>query len=327
MRILNLSVEDMAGAAYTLSHAINKTQQGKHSAVAMTMVKNYINYPTMAYGKNYTVEEIKGIIDAADTIVFHTAIIPYVSAFQLTKEKLKDKKCLLYFHGSDCRQYGKAIVAQAKEHLPNFDVLVSTPDLLSAVPEAAWMPVCRSFQDITERYKRQVASDKAAMDALKVTQTKVNLCHAPTNVQKKGSDLFYKIITGLVEASPTVDYIPIQNMSWDSCLSEMSRADIYYDQRIIGAYGLSAVEASIFKAAVFCKLNTTVQDILKEQTGAYAPFVTWETETEIRDASTALVQDAKLRRKVGESCYQFSKAVHDEQPVAERFIKLVEGYR
>lgn len=325
MKILNLSVEDMAGAGYTLSHAINKTQQGKHSAVAMTMVKNYINYPTMAYGKNYTAEEIKRVIDSADTIVFHTAILPYISAFQLTKEKLKDKKCLLYFHGSDCRQYGKAIVEQAKEHLPNFDILVSTPDLLSYIPEAAWMPVARSFTELSERYQKKTAADKAAMEALNVAQSRVNLCHAPTNTVKKGSDLFYKIITELVQASPTVDYIPIQNMSWDSCLGELSRADIYFDQHIIGAYGLASVEASIFKAATFCKLNTTVQDILKSQTGACAPFVTWETEQELRDAATALVQDKALRQKVGESCYKFSKAVHDEKPVADRFIKLVEG--
>jgi hypothetical protein len=325
MHILNLSVEDMAGAAYTLSHAINKTQAGKHSAVAMTMVKNYINYPTMAYGKNYTADEIKKIIDAADTIVFHTAIIPYVSAFQLSKETLKDKKCLLYFHGTDCRQYGKAIISQAREHLPNFDVLVSTPDLLENIPEAAWMPVCRSFSEISERYQKKIKADLDAMDALNVTQSKVNLCHAPTNTARKGSDLFYKIITELVQSSPDIDYIPIQNMSWDSCLSEMSRAQIYYDQHLIGAYGTSAVEASIFKAAVFCKLSTNVQDILKSQVGASAPFIQWETEQEIREASSALVQDKGLRDKIGEACYKFSKAVHDEKPVAERFIKLVEG--
>lgn len=325
MKILNLAVEDMAGAGYTLSHAINKTQTGKHQAVAMTMVKNYINYPTMAYGKNYTAEEIKKVIDSAETIVFHTAILPYVSAFQLTKEKLKDKKCLLYFHGTDCRQYGKAIVQQAKEHLPSFDVLVSTPDLLDYIPEAAWMPVARSFSEISERYQKKASFDRAAMEALNVAQSRVNLCHAPTNTARKGSDLFYKIITELVQASPIVDYIPIQNMSWDSCLSEMSRCNIYYDQALIGAYGTSSVEASIFKAAVFCKLNSNVQDILEAQTGAQAPFVTWSTEQELREASAALVQDPALRMKVGESCYKFSKAVHDEKPVADRFIKLVEG--
>lgn len=326
MKILNLSVEDMAGAGYTLSHAINKTYQGKHQAVAMTMAKNYINYPTMAYGKNYTQAEIKKTIEQTDVLVFHTAILPYMTAFQLTKDMLKDKKCFLYFHGTDCRHYGKAIIQQAKEQLPNFDVLVSTPDLLEVMPQAAWMPVCRSFTEITERYKHKEAADQESLDALGLGQTsKIVLTHAPTNVERKGSALFYKVITELVQSDPNVDYEAIQNQSWDSCLSNMARTSIYYDQYLVGAYGMASVEASIFKAAVFCKLNSQVLDVIRAETKMNNPFIQWETEEELRERSFALVKDAKLRAKFGEIAYKYCKAVHDEQPVADRFVKLLEG--
>jgi len=305
-----------------LSHAINKTS--KHHAVALRMASNYINYPTMADAKYYNAEAIEQIIANSDVLVFHTAILPYMSAFHLSQEKLQDKKCLLYFHGTDCRHYGKTIIQQAKDALTNFEVLVSTPDLLEFMPEAHWMPVCRSFTEIKENYTTPKL-DVTALKMLGANKTKVTLGHAPTNVERKGSALFLKIITELVQSNPEIEYSVIQNMSWDSCLSAMSNMDIYYDQHIIGAYGLASVEASVFKAAVFCKLSTQVLDIIKKETGIANPFIQWETEDEIRERSFALVKDEKIRRRFGTIAFNYCKAVHDEAPVAERFLKIVEG--
>lgn len=321
MKILNLSVEDMAGAGYCLSHALNKT--GKHQSVALRMANNYINYPTMCDAKYYNKEAIQKIIQSADVLVFHTAILPYMSAFNLTAEGLTTKKCLLYFHGTDCRHYGKTIVKQAQEHLCDFEILVSTPDLLEYMPEAVWMPVARSFTEIKDKYTLQ-PSDLKALKALKAEQIKVTVGHAPTNTERKGSDLFLKIITELIQADPLNEYQVIQNMSWDSCLRALSNVDIYFDQHIVGAYGLASVEAAIFKAAVFCKLSSNVLDIMKAETGMCNPFIQWETEDELRERSFLLVKDAKSRERFGKIAFDYCKAVHDEQPVAERFIKIVE---
>jgi hypothetical protein len=322
VKILNLSIEDSAGAAYTLSHALNK-QKGV-SAINLRMSNNYINYPTMADAKYYNREACQKIISSADTIVFHTAILPFMAAFNIDKEQLKQKKCLLYFQGSDCRHYGKAIMQQAKDSLGNFETLVSTPDLLEFIPEAKWMPVARSFSEITEKYTLP-KPDADALKALNAHQVKVTLGHAPTNTERKGSALFMKIITDLIQSDPLIEYQVIQNMSWDSCLSALRDVDVYYDQHIIGAYGLASIEAAIFKAAVFCKLNTNVLDVIKAETKLCNPFIQWETEDEIRERSFALAKDAKLRRKFGTNAYNYGKAVHDETPVATRFLKIVEG--
>lgn len=323
MKILNLSIEDMAGAGYTLSHALNKT--GKHQSINFRIgASNYLNYPTMAEGKYYKGPEIETIVNKADVIVFHSAILPYMTAFHLTEDKLKDKKCLLYFHGSDCRHYGKAFVQQAKEYLQNFTILVSTPDLLEYVPEAVWMPVCRSFIEIKKQYNPQTI-DEEALTSFGVPRTKTVLAHAPTNIERKGSALFMKIITELIENDPSVEYQVIQSMSWDSCLHALSHADIYYDQHIIGAYGLASVEAAIFKCAVFCKLNSQVLDVIKEETHIKNPFIQWNSEEEIRERSHALVREPKLRRRFGKIAYNYCQAVHDEEPVVNRFLKIVEG--
>jgi hypothetical protein len=322
MKILNLSIEDMAGAGYTLSHALNKT--GKHQSINLRMSNNYINYPTMADAKYYNREACEKIIHAADAIVFHSAILPYMSAFHLTQESLKDKKVLLYFHGTDMRHYGKTIIAQAKEHLANFKVLVSTPDLLEYMPEATWMPVCRSFTEIKKQYTN-ANLDNDALRALEAKPVKTTLGHAPTSTERKGSALFVKIITELIENDPLIEYQAIQNMSWDSCLRAMSNVDIYYDQHIIGAYGLAAVEASVFNAAIFCKLSQPVLDVLKTETHINNPFIQWDSEQEIRERSFALVHEPKILRRFGKIAHDYCKAVHDEEPVSKRFLKILEG--
>jgi hypothetical protein len=101
--------------------------------------------------------------------------------------------------------------------------------------------------------------------------------------------------------------------------------DVYYDQCIIGAYGLASVEASIFNSAIFCKLNSQVLDVIKKETGLVSPFIQWETEQELKERSYALVKDPKIRAQFGKLSNTYCKAVHDEKPVAERFIKTVEG--
>ncbi len=313
----------MAGAAYTLAHALNK--QKDIQAAAIRAANNYINYPTIADVKFYNQEACTKMILNADIIVFHTAVAPYLSAYKLDPAKLADKKKLLYFHGSDCRYYGKAIMQQADEAFNgDYETLVSTPDLLEVVPTAHWLPVARSFSEIRNRYGL-CGQDHAALKALGGESPKVTLGHAPTNQERKGSALFFKVITEMIQKNPLVEYQVIQNMTWDSCLRAMSSMDVYYDQWLIGAYGLAAVEAAIFKAAVFCKLNPQVMDAIERETGFKNPFIQWETEDELRERSSALVESEPLRRKFGRIAYDYCKAVHDEKPVTERFLKIVEA--
>jgi len=110
LKIMNISFADSAGAAYTLSHALNK--QG-HQAINMRANNNYLNYPTIAAMRNYDMTTVKRMILKSDVLVFHTAMKPFMQTFNLTTDELRDKKKLLYFHGSDCRTYGDQIIEQA----------------------------------------------------------------------------------------------------------------------------------------------------------------------------------------------------------------------
>ena len=48
----------------------------------------------------------------------------------------------------------------------------------------------------------------------------------------------------------------------------------------------------------------------------------WEDEEELLQRSYDLVHEPHLRRRFGNIAYNYCRAVHDEKPVAERFLKL-----
>ena len=324
MKIMNLSFADSAGAAYTLAHALNK--EPNIQAINLRANNNYIDYPTISEMRYYSEEAAREMVYGSDVLVLHTAVQPFFTGLHLDKNRIKGKRVLLYFHGSDARTYGKAIIKQADDLLGTggYEVLVSTPDLLELLPQAQWMPVARSFTETRMRYGLD-NRDARALAAFKGGIKKTIVSHAPTSQERKGSALFYMVITEMIQAFPQVEYQVIQQMTWDQAQRAMSRVSIFFDQHLLGAYGLAGVEASIFKAAVFCKLKPSVIEAMEKQTGQKNPFIQWDTDDELRQQAFTLVTDKKLRDKFGQMAYDYSKAVHDEAPVAAKFLKIVEA--
>lgn len=314
----------MAGSAYTLAHALNKMPGVQ--AINLRSSNNYIDYPTIAEMRFYKEEQCHAMINRADAIVFHTAIRPYLSAFHLKPERLKEQKKLLYFHGTDCRNYGTQIVEQADEMFGkgNYHVLVSTPDLLKIVPFATWMPVARSFAELHKQFSL-CNQDQTALKAFGGNIDKIVLAHAPTNPEIKGSALFFKIITELITEYKNAEFLPIQNMSHDQAMRAISRSDIFFDQNKLGAYGLAAVEAAVFNEAIFCRLDPDVIEVMERESGLKNPFIQWSSEEELRERAATLCERPKLIRRFGALTNEYCKKMHDEDPVARRFLNVVEA--
>jgi len=319
MRVLNLSFADSAGAAWGLSHALNKLD-GVQS-INLRANNNYINYPSHAEFRTYGESGCKQIIEKADVVIFHTAIMPFYQALHLEPEKMKDKKLMVYFHGSDLRNFGNEIIKQAQEVLGNFTVLVSTPDLLTLAPEAHWMPVARSFAEIKAKYSPS-KRDQVAIDVFGATKKRIVLGHAPTNEAIKGTDKFLRPITNVVKEMEHVEYEQIQNLPWDSCLRRLSTIDVYFDQANLGAYGLAAVEASIFNAAIFCYIEPQVSTIMEAESGLKQPFIQWTDFEDLETKILGLCGNEHLRRRFGDLANAYCRIMHDDLNVAKRFLKL-----
>ncbi len=323
LKVLNLSTQDMAGAGYCLSHALNKL--GDVQSINLRTSNNYINYPSMTEARYYGKDGCKKIVEDADVVIFHSAVRPFFDAFQLDREKLKEKRKFVYFHGSDCRNYGEQTIKDAKDVMGDFEILVSTPDLLAHVPKenSHWMPVARDFQAIKTKYGDN-ALDMAAIKGWAELKRRTVLGHAPTNLQLKGSATFYKIITEVIETLDDVEFLSIKDLPWDSCLRLLRTVNVLYDQHVIGSYGMVAVEASIFGAAVFCKLKPDVAVFLEREAGLKQPFIQWIDEDELRTQSFILAENVDAQKEFAAKTEEFCHRLHDDINVASRFMRILE---
>jgi len=198
LKIVNLCFQDWGGGAYMLSHAINKLCRGEHQAINMRSTGSYIGYPTIGNMKNYTVPEVARMVHKADVVVYHIVLKPYFEGLDLDVKKIRDKKNILFFHGIELHQVGEDIIEQADEILDDYKILVSTADLLFKAPKGAeWLPTCRSFSEISRRFG-MCNQDSEALASFGVPKKKVWFSHAPTNETKKGSALFYRVMTKLM---------------------------------------------------------------------------------------------------------------------------------
>ena len=332
MKILNLCMRDYAGAAWSLSHALNKVYP-EHRSINLAGLSNIYNYPRMAEMRDYDLSTCRQLTYGSDVVVFHSVLKPYFDGLALNPRKLKKTKKLLYFHGSEMRNNGDALIKQAHELLGDFEILVSTPDLTFFTDEPVhYMPVCRSFTEIRRKYT-MCNQDKRALHAfwrgasqLKDAQSKVIFSHAPSDEYKKGSPTFYRVITDVMKQLPQVNFQNIKNQPWDSCLRFLSHSDVYFDSDapFLYCYGAVSVEASTFKIPVVTRLSQEVIDRMEKLTGLNSPFVTFVDENDLFVKAYRLGSEPKLRRRFGELAYKYCRAIHDEKPVAQKFMNVIE---
>ena len=328
MKIVNLCFQDFGGGAYTLSHAINKIFRGKHQAINVRSTGDYIAYPAIVEMKNYTVPLVQKMVYNADVVVYHSWFKPYFEGLMLDPTLMQNKKNILFFHGSELRNYGEDIIKQADELVGNYKILVSTLDLLPLVPkDAEWLATCRSFSEISHRYGL-CNQDRRALRSFGVTQRKVVFTHAPTSEVTKGSALFYRVMTQIMKVLPYVLFKPIRHQPWANVLRILPTVDVMFDrnppEEFGTGYGNVAVEASVFKVPTVTKLSKQFVETMKRETGFDNPFIAFKNEDELMDKVIQLAENEKVRRICGELSYKYCKAVHDERPVAERFMRIVE---
>jgi hypothetical protein len=271
----------------------------------------------------YEADGVRNIAEKSDVVVFHQAVQPFLTAIGIDPKKLKKK--LVYFHGSECRSMGRQIVEQSQDLLGDVGFLVSTPDLLTVVPEADWMPVCRSFGEIRGKYASSKL-DQRALEAFSEPKHKVILTQASTKIEEKGTLVFYRAITDVVKDAPWVEYQPIQNMPWDACLRTIAQSNVMFDSALTGSYGMVSVEAAVFRLPSFCRISPEVADLMEKESGCGQPFIQWPDEDSLRTQIFMLCDPTHgpgIRAKFGGLSYRYCKAMHDEKPVVERFLRIV----
>ena len=191
--------------------------------------------------------------------------------------------------------------------------------------EVAYLPVVRSFEEIEEQYSRS-KPDEDALASFGVKKKKVVFAHAPTSETNKGSHLFYRAATRAQQCCPSMIFQSIRQQTWATTLRILSNSDVLYDQAppFPTAYGALSVEAGIFHMPSFSQVSPECRAFIKDQTGLDTPHIVFSNEEDLFKKTVYLASESDVRKQFGDMNYEYCKQLHDEKPVVDRFLKILE---
>lgn len=334
MKILIASVRDTGGTGYNLAHAVNSVCKN-HQAIDLTAQKSYINYPTMAYMGDYSIAACRKMIYKADALVFLGAFKPLITGLKLAKRKLRDKKKLLLFMGSEWRYGRKELLEQADTMLKrNYRIAVGgsgmfmpgeDKDKTPCPSDVTFLPPTRGFKEIKRLYSL-CNQDRKAVETFGTPRQRVVFMHAPTSEERKGSETFYRAVTKAMQIVPTLTSSTIRGQPWANCLRAIATSDVLFDQNppFPAGYGAISIEAAIFKLPVISRVNPDCIKWLMETQGLKVPIIGWKDDDDLLKKVWHLATQPELRKTYGDAMYKFCKQLHDEKPVVDRLLKIFE---
>ena len=272
-----------------------------HSLVGLD---NYISYPR---DLEWTPANIADYWDRADVVHIHHNYrsADIVIRMRPDGRRLQHKPYVIEYHGSSFRD-------EPERHLRDFRrrgkvALVSTLDLYLLAPdEVEWLPQLQNVKRLSKMRKPR-------------NDGTVRIAHAPTNRQVKSTDLLIEAVERLKADGLDVELDIIERAPWSECLRRKAKADIYFDQVILG-YGCNALEAWGMGIPVVAGAADDTLDEMERRFG-HLPFY-HATEETIYDALKELVESPKLRAKFGKIGYEYVKRYHDEPVVVEQLKRL-----
>jgi glycosyltransferase involved in cell wall biosynthesis len=248
--------------------------------------------------------------------VFHIhfrAILP----FQLDAILLKflKKKVIFHFSGCDIRlncphpycqkNINKKIrLIEIAKRVSN-GIIVYNPDLLDFIPEAKFFPYAIDLEEWKpEKEKRSI--DKET----------VKILHAPTDRFIKGTDIILNAINELKKEGYNIQLLLIENVPREFVKKYYLNADIVIDQIILGWYGTFAAECMAIGKPVCAYIR---EDLLKF--AKKCPIVNVNEEN-IKDKLRKLIENEKMREKLGKKGIEYAKKVHDSIKIAKNIINF-----
>jgi len=332
LKILILEVRDTGGTGYTLAHAINK--QTSHHAVNLRAQKSFINYPAIANMGDYNVPQCKRMVQKADVLVFNGVFKPFYDAFDLNPKELKDKKKVFLCMGSEWRWGRKQLIEEADKLMKDYQIVLGGSGMFLPNPEhpeedsmaenAEFLPVVRSFDEALLKYSSGT-EDREAMQNFGTPKKRVIFTHAPTSEAKKGSRTFHHVVTQAMQAVPQLTYQTIRRQSWTTTLQLLGQSDLLFDQDppFPVGYGAISVEACIFSVPVVTRVDSRCREWIRKKTGLNCPFISWDSHEDLYMKVLKLATEPKYRTRFGALCHSYGRQLHDEKPVVDRFMKIL----
>jgi glycosyltransferase involved in cell wall biosynthesis len=147
----------------------------------------------------------------------------------------------------------------------------------------------------------------------------IRIAHAPTNRAIKSTEAFLSATDQLRGEGFDIEVDLIEGVSWAECLQRKSKADIYFDQVILG-YGNNAIESWGMGIPVIAGAQPATLAEMERRFGDL-PFYT-TTPDSIYDSLKALVSTPSLRDEYGQRGLEHVRRWHDEAKGVEQLKDL-----
>jgi hypothetical protein len=258
-----------------------------------SMVKstNYITYPPDII---WSIPEARERWDRADVLHLHHN---YLAARVLSRPL---KPHVIEYHGTGFRENPSLHIREQRD---NRGIgVVSTLDLYLLAPhDTEWLPV---------------PVDAEGFATMKQNGGEViRIAHAPTNRAIKSTADLIRAVEQLQEEGYPVELDLIEGRPWAECLERKAKADIYFDQVILG-YGCNALEAWGMGIPVIAGAADPTLDEMERRFGKL-PFYHATPDT-IYEALREMVESPELRARYAKRGQEYVRKFHDYPVVVEQ---------
>ena len=310
MNIIMITENDPAGMGIAFTNAINRYTEHACRLITTTTRYNFgtekdLHLPAL---DEEGLEEMIELLQKADILHFHLLADENTELGPIkAKEFIAGKAILHHHHGHpDFRSHPNKY--REKYHRLRRKVLVSTPDLLKLLPEAAWQP---NLVPINAPYYRPRSIE---------TTNEVRVCQAPTRKDLKNTAEFEVVMASLEKKYKNVEGVVIANTRHEECLRIKQACDIHFDH-MQGYYGVSSLESLSQGKPVIAGLDEWNKKNIRDLFGTEdLPWIPARNTVELSTVLVTLIENRGLREKKGKEGRKFMEVFWNEQTIVDDLI-------
>jgi len=298
MKVLSLPMgADTGGVTASNMRAFDGEEGWEYRAIISTL--NFISYDRdMAW----TADAVTTFWQWADVIHLHHSMVAVERLRHGWKGfRLPHRPYVVEFHGTGFRENPSPYLAEMRRHRALG--IVSTLDLYLLAPTAVqWIPCPVNVSAM------QTRADPIEDDVIRIA-------HAPTNRQIKSTEALLLAVKRLQDEGHAIELDLIEGVTWDECLDRKAKADIYFDQVLLG-YGNNAIEAWGMGIPVIAGAAPATLAEMERRFGTL-PFYN-ATEDTIYESVKVMVTDPEARAEYAAKGLAHVRRFHDEKVVVEQ---------
>lgn len=309
MRVLLLSSgADTGGQGIRIKTTIERHLPG-WEARSIVASQNYIRFPVDLEWHKIGFARVKEHYEAADVVHLRNDFGAYTLMEGRRGHRAQRKPAVIHHHGTLFRKATATILSEAERY--GAKQVCSTIDLLTFAPEGVveWCPTPMDIEALAGYRQAPDESDK------------VRIYHSPTNRRVKDTEHFEATVKRLQQKYPFVEYQIAEGITWSENLHRKGRADIVYDQLVLG-WGNNALEAWAMGIPVVGGVEfDDVRERMHSIIGPELPFEMADRSS-LYNVLEALIFDPERRRAAGQRGRAFVERFHAEEKVAPRLARI-----